>query len=392
MGLTVPLQVSWFLDYVPKWLSLVLLVSGLFLLIIGYLEVFYQEETRDMTTVGIILIATGLSLIAFQSHVLTPFYHILVLTMLAKWIEGVSAIRFYQKLASFLDNKQWPRSITLKETVTFKLASLFAFVIGGWAIVLILVTGPFLNSIQYDIALVWTLMTLSISFIGLSYKFWAIRSDISPIALLGLILLITGGELANLRSLSEQIWIFIIGNAVYTLGYWGAAYLWLTALRGEEQFKEKTVSRLKSYSQLAILPLFDKPDTGYHSVPLHKDRAARLVGYGLAGAFVIAFPLMLMPLTDKPVAMGRLLIIFIVWIFLSTCSLILLNAEDGLDKYGLIAMSLPILAGGIFTPKLYLCVTSPATHDCAGMGVLGIALYIFYAGSVIKLLKPLLGE
>jgi hypothetical protein len=118
------LQISWFIDYIPSWLSSLLMVSGFFLSTIGHLHQYPRRRFKDINLVGMILMGMGISLVAFFAFISAPVLMIILL-IATRWLEGVAAIRLYQKAAFVLESGQLPSSINLRTRIPFKISVIF---------------------------------------------------------------------------------------------------------------------------------------------------------------------------------------------------------------------------------------------------------------------------
>lgn len=239
------LQVGFFVDYVPEWLGPLLMASGIFYLIIGYFETSILQTELSASPVALVMMATGLMLLFVQSYLSLGPIVIVILLAFTRWIEGVAAVRFYQKVAYVLRHRDLPHTGTLTDRVALKLLMLFTVIMGGWAVLLVLTRGPFIRSLTYDLALVWTLVSATISILGMSLKFLSIRDQLPLISLFGFAVASTGAELFNFTSLFTELKVFAVSNISYSLGYWVAVYLWLRVSSEEITHDQSTYSRFR---------------------------------------------------------------------------------------------------------------------------------------------------
>jgi len=165
----------------PSWLSDTLVILGLFTALTGtLLNDSLGERIVDNWTkfwLFIMIIAASIEMYGilpmYSSFVMIP-----VLT-LAKYIEGLVAIRFYQKLFYFYKHQSIAptQSVSISSKIIITLLLFFTILMIGWLLILAILLGYLELGFEKQIQLYWTLATVVISIVGLSMKFWTLEDD-----------------------------------------------------------------------------------------------------------------------------------------------------------------------------------------------------------------------
>jgi len=235
------LQAGLFLNSVPGWLAPALVLIGIELVLIRYIEqsvnvVARRPEIDDNSSTGMTalphrdyqLLIGGLTLgILFSAIAVIQRFQIsnlyaMLLLFCGRAIEGVVAVRFYKKVVRFLRTRQL--SGDLAKRVRHKLTMLFIIVVGVYLLGYALLRGPFLRSLGYTIQFVWTVTTLFLTAFGLRWKLRPVQDRFDRKVILGVILFVTGAELFNYTFLGELA-ATVVGSLGYTVGFWFAAAL-----------------------------------------------------------------------------------------------------------------------------------------------------------------------
>lgn len=223
------LQASWFIDYVPPWLAPSLIISGI-------LAILWFEEFRLSYEVGNYRLESNFwfFLITVASiPVLYPWYlaqtdlFMFAFVIGGRWLEGVAGVRFLQKVEYLLVEHELSFGKSLRERAVYMALSFFVVIVSGWTAVYILARGPIVQSVAYDILLVWTLMTFITSALGVIWKVWSIKDTLPFSLLVGITICFAGVEIYNYTFLLNEILAFLLGSISYSLAYVVALTLWL---------------------------------------------------------------------------------------------------------------------------------------------------------------------
>ena len=245
------LFIGQFLDYVPTWFSPALMIGGFYLLFVGHSSDLWKDNFRIIRPFGVFLVSFGICLIGISLYIRNAWWLTVMLTSFSRWIEGVAAVKTYRKIASLIRGYDVSSESKFVGRIRFHVVILFLLVVGGWAIIALLVYGPIQFTRGYFVALVWTLLTVIISLIGMSWKFWSIRNAKSSSTLLGFLLITAGAEIYNYSSLFLDFSSFTISNISYSMGYWFAIGLWLLSNESSSNSTTRT-SSIPSYRVRAV--------------------------------------------------------------------------------------------------------------------------------------------
>ncbi len=220
-----PLQLSWVVDYAPAWLSLLLLSGGVG---VSVASVYVYADPglpllRRLLGGAITGLGTGM---LFYGTLLDYGYVTAILaTVVARYVEGLAAVRLYQKVSYVLRERRYPGAYTpsVGDRARLALLALFAVIIAGWVGIAVVVWGPVAVDGERTLRLLWTLATVVLSVLGLSIRFLSLTDELPGLTLLGLVLLITGAEIYNLTSLRLDVAVYLLSMAAYTVGFWVAA-------------------------------------------------------------------------------------------------------------------------------------------------------------------------
>lgn len=245
------LQVSWLVDYTPPWLGPSMLFFGVVLCAISGVTTVLSETTSDVRSSKISLGRFQAGMVGFiigLTLAYLPFYFrhssnwALIFFLWGRWLEGIAAPRFLIKIAGYLSGSSNSSSgiSSVSSRATYYFVLLFILILAGWGTILAIFVGPFSSSLIRDILVIWTILTFSVSALGV---FWWFRDanmhnitytfdNLSTIAfptllLLGMMLGIGGAQIYNYSTALTDIAALIGGNIVYSIGYWGMILVWL---------------------------------------------------------------------------------------------------------------------------------------------------------------------
>ncbi|MFB6225334.1 MAG: hypothetical protein ABEI13_02660 [Candidatus Paceibacteria bacterium] len=219
------IQIDLIFDYFPPWLGITLILAGIAALLIHIpFAIEYDVHEWNWDDLGILykagygVIVAGIVMIFRGIYLKYPDFMIVPVLLLAKYLEGITAVRFYQKAAYIIRNRTLPSQhiISFKSRIGLELLSIFIFLISGWIIILLTVTEQF--------RAYWTISTAIISLSGLLVKFSPLQKELSILTVIGASLIIAGSEVHNLQSIRIDILVLLFGILAYSFGYWISAY------------------------------------------------------------------------------------------------------------------------------------------------------------------------
>jgi hypothetical protein len=144
------------------------------------------------------------------------------LSLLFKFLEGAAAVQFYHRVLSFLQSGRlsgnpWPK-------VRHHLVVVFVLGIGTYLVVSIVTEGPFLVGLRYDVTLVYTLVTVAVTFLGVRWRLRVVGGDLNSAVLLGVTLGVAGAAVYD-YTLAGELLVAAAGSTAYAVGFWAAALL-----------------------------------------------------------------------------------------------------------------------------------------------------------------------
>lgn len=108
----------------------------------------------------------------------------------------------------------------------YRIAALFVVLVGGYVVVKILTTGPFVGTRLREIAFVWTLATFALSYLGLSKRLHPLSGTVPRQLLVGYMLCIAGASIYDLTFVLD-VTAMLVGSVAYSAGFWIAVYFWI---------------------------------------------------------------------------------------------------------------------------------------------------------------------
>ncbi|EMA30981.1 hypothetical protein C444_08680 [Haloarcula japonica DSM 6131] len=230
--------VSWILDYFPPWLAIVLVTTGSVLITWGLPFVdpksdFAVEAPKGVFGTLILGIGTGFTI--WGARKTASFDTVVVgIILLGLFMQGAVAVNFYRKVYDFVSNGSLPSSGGFRRKIIAHLLILFLLLIALWTIIYFIIWGNLDLGIQDTVRLYWTIATVIISVLGLSTRFWFMQRGFPPQIMFGGIFLITGAEIFNLQ-FEVELTTFVLSHIVYTLGFWIAAFLFVSSVRNSNR-------------------------------------------------------------------------------------------------------------------------------------------------------------
>lgn len=233
------MQLSWVFNHEPPWLGPAVMTVGVLVFGYGYANSISRSGFQTWAIGGGILGLFVLPWYVSQTGLFAAAFY-----LLGKWFSGIGAVRFYQKVQKVVYKRRMTMNGTavvtqerrdgrghLWRTITlffgFKLAIFLVVLVGTGIALYLLAFGPLVVTVAYELLVVWTLVTLLISILGLTWKFWSLRGELPVTVTGGIIILISGAQIYNYRLLVTDITLFIAGEVVYTLAYVLAVALWI---------------------------------------------------------------------------------------------------------------------------------------------------------------------
>jgi len=233
-----PVQVGLFVDEVPRWLGPALIFFGieclLGIFVSRHLIRVHQHPPKEFQiAVWLIILGVLFSTAGFtQIAGITPLFALLLL-VLGRMIEGAATIRLLRKVEAAFKSGGGSGLSVFERLVSKFLSKLrYRAVIGlvilvtYTAILYTVLFSPLHRSLQYDIALYWTVMVFTLSIIGLSWKLSDIQDELGSPLILGLFLCVAGAEVFNFQAVGELATIGL-GAVGHFLGLFLAGLFYL---------------------------------------------------------------------------------------------------------------------------------------------------------------------
>jgi hypothetical protein len=231
------LQVSWFVDYVPPWLGIVLMSIG----VLSLQARVYENEYRNdndlyeddplsiITWIGFFIAAGGLVAMVYEAYLRIPVIMTTIFISVGRYIEGVAAVRFCQKISDAFHIRSLSSGHGgLRLKLMFILATVFAVIAAGWIIIFLMLWGPLEVSYEYALTLFWTIATVIISSIGLLAKIYPTYPTLNTQFMIGTVLVIAGAEIYNFSNLGQEVISFVVVSVAYAIGFWIGSYRLVT--------------------------------------------------------------------------------------------------------------------------------------------------------------------
>ncbi|QLG60271.1 hypothetical protein [Halorarum salinum] len=222
------LQLSFFMDFLPA-VGLGLILLGAFLSIEA---AFVDSQTAISGLEGYLvtlLLGAGLVIGVYQIHLSEPFLLVVVFGMAGKYIQGIAAVRLYQKLsfAARTRSLSWG-GVSLQTKVISKLGVVFIILFGGTVVSLLTMIGILELPLSTVLIGTWTVAVVLYTILGLSITLYGATEEFPPSFSIGLILLVAGAEVYNLASLELELIAAAVLSLSYSYGFWLAAYRFVT--------------------------------------------------------------------------------------------------------------------------------------------------------------------
>lgn len=218
------LQLSFFVDFMP-FVGLGLLLFGAFLSIEALFLSSQSEISGSVGTVISFVLGVGLVLGVYQVHLSEPLLLVIIFGMAGKYIQGIAAIRLYQKASYAVRNRSlsWG-GFDLHTKVVLKIATFFSVLLLGVVVSLLAIVGAIQIPLSEVMIGIWTVFTIAFTVLGLSITLYGAADDYPSYFSTGLVVLVAGSEVYNLGSLSTEILATLALSIAYTVGFWIAAY------------------------------------------------------------------------------------------------------------------------------------------------------------------------
>jgi hypothetical protein len=233
------LQTSALLPAIPPWLPGAVILAGMSILVGWTMQNIAVPRFLSTTSLSsweakAIFFSFGFGLptlsIATISYYNAGPAYAAFLYALGRIIEGVAAVRLFKKISLNLrasGNSSDSGLLTqllsaIAPKIKRRLVSVFILLLALSAIIQILVHGPYIFSLQYEIAFILTLASLLVSYYGLRARLQSGTEELPRTLQTGLILCVAGSEVYNHPSLGIEVVVYLIGMIAYTIGFWYA--------------------------------------------------------------------------------------------------------------------------------------------------------------------------
>lgn len=228
------LQLDWFVDPRPAALPIWLIALGLEAMFIGSVWQVTREVPgfSSLSPVERLVGVCGLGLGYFfiTLSVLSTAYGVYAgfLYILFRAVEGVAALHIFYRIYDFVRGEGLESDLTKR--VKHLLLTFFIMALSIYLLLKVLVVGPVLGGIWYDISVIYTVSVATLSFLAVRWRYRHISSELNSGIVFGLALCIAGAQIFGF-SLTGDVLLMFAGSVVYSAGFWGSAYaLWGNAL------------------------------------------------------------------------------------------------------------------------------------------------------------------
>lgn len=221
------LQISWLFDYIPNWIPTLLVFSGVTISSIGlFLSLRSREREDRLPLLACFLFMLGALVGIYDFYVTYPGILAIFLISFARYIEGIAVLRLYQKVEYMFREGELPSeySVSMPKKSLLWLSATFLIILSISFYSFLVLAGKIDVSFGYSVAILWAIITVFYTIVGLSIKFGAIDAQISSFFTYGLILVIAGAEIYNFSNIRGDLISWIAGSIAYSLGYWFNIY------------------------------------------------------------------------------------------------------------------------------------------------------------------------
>jgi hypothetical protein len=226
------LQSNWIVDPIPQNLPTWAMVLGLEALLLGtvlevgeQIPVFNSMNDREQF---VITMALAIGFLFLALSILRSAYDIYAtyLFLLFRTVEGAAVVRFYRKVLYVLQNWSLPGSTSLGDKALHYLV-VFSVLAGGLGLAFnVLSNGPVFRSFWYDLALIYTVTSFLLAFLGANWRLQVVENKLNGLIIVGFALCVAGAEIFNYASISGDIAVTFAGAITYMIGFWVAVGLW----------------------------------------------------------------------------------------------------------------------------------------------------------------------
>lgn len=233
------LQTSALFPAIPPWLPGTVILAGMSILVAWTTKNVAVPQFLPVTSLSsweakTIFFSFGFGLptlsIATISYYDAGSTYAAFLYTLGRTIEGVAAVRLFKKISLHLRASSSGSNSSLQaqllgaiaRRIKHRLISVFIILLTISAIIQILVHGPFIFRLQYEIASILTLASLLVSYYGLRVRLQSGTEGLPRTLQTGLILCVAGAEVYDHPSLGIEAIVYLFGVIAYTIGFWYA--------------------------------------------------------------------------------------------------------------------------------------------------------------------------
>lgn len=222
------LQLSWFIESIPASLPPAMIFAGI---VVGVLSIVLMADPEPGARTAFTIAGIGSVVGMYNFYTEYLFLFIAGITVFAKYIEGLAAVRLYQKALYVLRERDldYRSPFSLPKRILLQVSVIFAIVVFFLSTVFLVATGYIQLSFGRFIAVLWVFATICYTTLGVTLRFKIVGEEFNALFLPSLILLIAGAEIYDFATLEREIHLFVIGIGGYTLGYWVAVYRFFEA-------------------------------------------------------------------------------------------------------------------------------------------------------------------
>ncbi|WP_152421495.1 hypothetical protein [Haloferax gibbonsii] len=182
----------------------------------------YSQYTRRERLVGVLGLGLGYFFIALSLIQGNFGLYGTYLFILFRAVEGAAAVLIFVRLLTFFRGGYYSSSVFTK--VRHILVVFFITTLGVSLLLKILIDGPFIGSLWYNLSLVYTVLVVVLTLISVRWRLRKVQADTNLGVTGGIALGVAGGQIYSF-SLASEIAILLLGSLVYTIGFWSAASL-----------------------------------------------------------------------------------------------------------------------------------------------------------------------
>jgi hypothetical protein len=220
------------LSTLPIWL-ITLGVEAMFLGVVIHAtkqQGHYSQYTRRERIVGVFGLGIGYFFIALSFISGNLGMYGAYLYLLFRTVEGAAAVLIFNRIISLF--RSGSISTNLSRRARHLLLVFFITTVGVSLMLKVLMDGPFIGSVWYNLSLLYTVLIAVLTFLSVRWRLRKVQADTNLGVTSGLALGIAGGQVYS-YNLGGEIAILVLGGLLYSLGFWSAVgFMFTNGIRG----------------------------------------------------------------------------------------------------------------------------------------------------------------